>query len=116
MADGPLGPARVAKTGSVILARDTGAPLICILWGADRCWTLSTWDRNLVPMPFARVAIYYSKPIWVPKSAHGEELESYRNLLEKSLNHGARWCDEYFGPERPWRKVNEEGVSEVGPL
>jgi len=116
MADGPLGPARVAKKGCVILARDTEAPLICILWGADRCWTLNTWDRSLIPKPFARMVIYYTEPMWVPNSAHGKELEVYRRLLEKRLNQGARWCDECFGQERPWRKVKEKGVPEVGPL
>jgi hypothetical protein len=32
------------------------------------------------------------------------------------LNQGTRWCDEHFGPERPWRKIKEKGVLEVGPL
>jgi len=116
LADGPVGPARVAKMGSVVLARDTRVPLIPILWSADRCWTLNTWDRYLIPKPFARVVFYYAEPIWVPPSVKGDELEYYRRLLEEKLNEGTQWCDEHFGPERPWRKVKKEGVPEVGPL
>jgi lysophospholipid acyltransferase (LPLAT)-like uncharacterized protein len=116
LADGPVGPARVAKIGSLIIARDAEVPLIGVHWGADRCWVLNSWDRNLIPKPFARVAILYSEPIWVQRKARGEELEAYRKLFEQRMNQGARWCDEQFGPERPWRKVKEEGIPEIGPI
>jgi hypothetical protein len=116
LADGPLGPARVAKIGSVIMARDAEAPLIPVLWGADRCWVLNSWDRYLIPKPFARVVIHYAQPILVPASAAGEGLEKYRKLFEDRLNDGTRLCDEYFGPERPWRKVKKEGMPETGPM
>jgi lysophospholipid acyltransferase (LPLAT)-like uncharacterized protein len=104
LADGPRGPARVAKIGSVIMARNAGVPLIPLTWGGDRCWMFNSWDRYLIPKPFARVVVYIAEPIWVPKSAKGESLETYRLLLEKRLNEGTRWCDEQFGTERPWHK------------
>ncbi|MBW2615050.1 MAG: lysophospholipid acyltransferase family protein [Deltaproteobacteria bacterium] len=116
LADGPLGPARVAKIGSIVLARNSEAALLPILWGADRCWLLNTWDRYLIPKPFARVVVYYCEPILIPRSAKGDELEKYRRLFEERLNEGTRWCDEQFGRERPWRKVKKEGVPEIGPL
>lgn len=116
LADGPQGPAREAKIGSVVMARDAGVPLIPGLWGADRCWILNSWDRYMIPKPFARISLYWGDPIWVPPEADGEELEAYRRLFEDSLNRGTRWCDEQFGPERPWRKVKEAGVPEIGPL
>jgi len=116
LADGPLGPPRVAKMGSVIIARETGSPLIPVLWGADRCWVLNSWDRYLIPKPFAKVVIHYAKPIWVPASATKDELEQYRKLFEQRLNDVTRLCDEYFGPERPWRKPKKEGIPEIGPI
>jgi lysophospholipid acyltransferase (LPLAT)-like uncharacterized protein len=116
LADGPVGPARVAKIGALIIARDAEVPLIGVLWGADRCWVLNSWDRNLIPKPFSRVVFLYSEPIWIQRRARGEELEAYRKLLEERLNQGARWCDEQFGQERPWRKVKEGGPPEIGPL
>ena len=99
-----------------VLARDAGVPLIPSLWGADRCWILNSWDRYLIPKPFAGIALYWGYPIWVPPEADGEDLEAYRRLFEDSLNRGTRWCDEQFGPERPWRRVKEAGVPEIGPL
>jgi lysophospholipid acyltransferase (LPLAT)-like uncharacterized protein len=114
--DGPQGPARKAKMGAVIIARDAEAPLFPILWGADRCWVLNSWDRMLIPKPFARIALCYAEPILVPSTATGEKLETYRHLLEERLNQAARWCDEQFGVERPWRKVPKPGTPEIGPL
>ncbi len=115
-ADGPLGPPRIAKMGAIIMARSADAPLIPVLWGADRCWCLNTWDRYLIPKPFARVAVYFAEPIWIPASTKREGLEQFRTLLEGRLNEGARWCDEQFGQQRPWRKVKKQGVSELGPI
>ena len=116
LADGPLGPARVAKIGAVIMAHEARVPLIPLIWGADRCWTLNSWDRFLIPKPFARIVIYYADPIWIPPSVDRKKVEDYRRLLEENLNQGAHWCDTHFGPERPWRKVKEKGQTEVGPL
>lgn len=116
LADGPQGPARVAKAGSVLIARDAEVSIIPVVWSADRCWMFNSWDRYLVPKPFARVAIFYAEPLWIPRSTRGEKLEEYRRLLEDRLNQGTRWCDEQFGSERPWRKVTEDGTSEIGPL
>lgn len=116
LADGPLGPARNAKMGAVIMARDTQSPLIPLLWSADRCWMLNSWDRYMIPKPFARIVFHYGEPIWVPDGAGKDELETFRRLLEERLNAGTSWCDEHFGPERPWRRVKEEGAPEVGPF
>jgi lysophospholipid acyltransferase (LPLAT)-like uncharacterized protein len=116
LADGPQGPARVAKLGTVLIARDGGAPVIPVLWGADRCWTFNSWDRYLLPKPFARIVLYAGEPLWVPQTVRGQELEKYRLLLEERMNEGTRWCDRHFGPERPWRKVTKAGMPEIGSL
>jgi lysophospholipid acyltransferase (LPLAT)-like uncharacterized protein len=116
LADGPVGPARVAKIGSVVMARNAEVPLLPVVWGADRCWVLNSWDRFLIPKPFARIVFCHAEPIWIPRSAQGESLETYRSLFEERLNQATRWCDEHFGSERPWRKVREKGMIEVGPL
>jgi lysophospholipid acyltransferase (LPLAT)-like uncharacterized protein len=116
LADGPQGPPRVAKMGAVAMAKETGVPLISVLWGADRCWVFNSWDRYLVPKPFAKVAVFYTEPISVPPTAEGSALEDCRRLFEERLNQGTKWCDEYFGTERPWRKATEEGMPEIGPV
>lgn len=105
-ADGPRGPARTAKPGPVLLAARNGVPLLPVMWGADRCWVLDTWDRYLIPKPFARVAVRFGDPIYVPRSTRREDLEPYRTRFEDEMNKAARWCDEQFGETRPWKRVD----------
>ena len=45
-----------------------------------------SWDRFLLPYPFARVSIAYGEPFLVPGDADREERERYRLLLEKRLH------------------------------
>jgi lysophospholipid acyltransferase (LPLAT)-like uncharacterized protein len=111
--DGPVGPPRVAKIGTIILARLTGAPIIPIVWGADRCWVLNSWERFIIPKPFARISYCYGEPIWIPFSAKSEEMEEYRQTMEDRLNSMTQWCDEQFGKERPWGKGKDSPPATV---
>lgn len=57
-ADGPRGPAMVAKPGAVQLAQLTVATCIGAFYVLpDRAWTLPSWDKFLIPKPFARVVV-----------------------------------------------------------
>ncbi len=104
LADGPLGPPRVAKVGSVIIAKEAQAPIIPVVWGGNRCWCLNSWDRNLIPKPFSKIVIKYPPPIWVHSDASRSEIEGFRRKLEDSLNEASKWCDDYFGVNWPWNK------------
>ena len=52
---------------------------------AYRAWTLRSWDRKMVPKPFATVAISVGEPFYVPRSATAEEVEQYRQRLDAAL-------------------------------
>jgi lysophospholipid acyltransferase (LPLAT)-like uncharacterized protein len=55
-ADGPRGPARVAKAGPVQLAELAGARWIGAYHAQpDRAWSLKSWDRFIIPKPFSTV-------------------------------------------------------------
>jgi len=74
--DGPRGPRHVFAPGALILAQRTGRPVIMLGATASRAWRLGSWDRHLVPKPFATVTIRYSAPQWVQvpaaRDAEGE--------------------------------------------
>ena len=55
--DGPRGPARHLKRGILVLARVSGAPVLAMGFAADRHWRLNSWDRLIIPRPFARVRL-----------------------------------------------------------
>ena len=48
--------------GALIVAQRTGRPVIALAATASRAWRLPSWDRHLVPKPFATVTIHYSAP------------------------------------------------------
>jgi len=104
LVDGPTGPARVVKRGAVLIARETGAPMIPEMWGCDRAWVLNTWDRYMIPKPFARIYVIHGEPIYVPSGVGEEDVEKYRVLLEERMHEGSRRCDERFAIERPLRR------------
>ncbi|NNC23235.1 lysophospholipid acyltransferase family protein [Salinisphaera sp. USBA-960] len=63
--DGPSGPALEAKSGAARLAQLTGFPLLPLRCRADRYWQLNTWDRLIIPKPFARIEFEVAQPIAV---------------------------------------------------
>ena len=86
IADGSQGPARIAQAGAVLLASRTGAPILPSAWAADHCWHLRSWDKTVIPKPWATISYHYGSPLHVPPGTRGEELEKYRLKLEQSLN------------------------------
>jgi lysophospholipid acyltransferase (LPLAT)-like uncharacterized protein len=61
--DGPRGPARTFAPGALIAAQRAGAPVIAVGVSAKAAWRLRSWDRFVIPKPFGRVTVAYSKPI-----------------------------------------------------
>lgn len=57
--DGPRGPARVFAPGAAVAAQRTGALIAPIRARASRAWRLKSWDRFLIPKPFARVTVSF---------------------------------------------------------
>jgi lysophospholipid acyltransferase (LPLAT)-like uncharacterized protein len=86
VADGSQGPAREAQPGAIVLASRTGAPILPTAWSADRYHAFGSWDRSILPYPFARIYLCHAEPIWVLPRIQGQELEDKRLELEKSLN------------------------------
>lgn len=60
--DGPRGPRRVPKPGTLWLSELAGAPLLPIAVKASRALRLKTWDHCLLPLPFATVEVRVGAP------------------------------------------------------
>lgn len=84
--DGPRGPRCVAKAGVIHLARATGATIFPITYAATRQRQLHSWDRLIIPLPFARVTYVGGEPLQVPRHATDQDVEALRCELETRLN------------------------------
>jgi lysophospholipid acyltransferase (LPLAT)-like uncharacterized protein len=80
--DGPRGPARVAKPGVLALARSTGAPIHPLGFAARPALRFGSWDRTVLPLPFARVVCVVGDPL----EAGRGKLGASREQLQAELN------------------------------
>ena len=77
--DGPRGPRHVFAPGALIVAHRTGRPIIALGATASRAWRLRSWDRHVIPKPFATITIRYSEPQYVlAETAREAPLEQAR--------------------------------------
>jgi len=86
VADGSQGPARQAQAGCILMASKSGKPIFPVAWAADRALIFNSWDRTVVPLPFARVVVRIGEPLTVPSAVTSEQVEAYRLELEQRLN------------------------------
>jgi len=98
--DGSQGPALKVQAGAILLASKTGAPILPFVWGADRYWAFKSWDRTVLPKPFAKLAVYYGAPLYVPAGIRAADLEACRVDLEGRLLALYRQAWGRFGIER----------------
>ena len=60
--DGPRGPAETFAPGALVAAQRSDSFILPVAAAADRAWRLRSWDRFVIPKPFARVTIAYTTP------------------------------------------------------
>jgi lysophospholipid acyltransferase (LPLAT)-like uncharacterized protein len=68
-ADGPRGPAMVAKPGVTQLAKLADTTVRAFYAHPDRAWQLRSWDRFLIPKPFSRVTIAWTVKVPAEEAA-----------------------------------------------
>ena len=84
--DGPRGPARTSKVGIVSLARLTGVGITGLTFSARPALRFSSWDRMILPLPFARVLCHFDEPLHVASETAPEKEEELLAQLDASRN------------------------------
>ena len=97
--DGPQGPRRELKPGVVAAAQRAGVPILPIHAEARRAWRFRSWDRFMLPKPFARVRVTYGRPITVAEGRQGlaQALEEANAAME-TVTRTAAWPDDAATP------------------
>ena len=83
--DGPRGPRHSVAPGALLAAHRAGVRIVPLAASASAFWQLGSWDRFMIPKPFARVTIAYGDPLPVeaPSSREaGERTEVLANAME----------------------------------
>jgi len=75
-----------SKAGAIVLPQLSGAPIYLFTLETDRCWRIKSWDRLIIPKPFAKISIRIPEPISIPRELNRGQLEEQRLQLENALN------------------------------
>ena len=86
--DGPRGPAGVIKTGVVSLARATEAVVVPVYATSDRAWYFNSWDRFMLPKPFASVNLRFGEMLDLTSGVSDKDFELHRIRLQEIMQPG----------------------------
>ncbi len=93
--------ARVAGLGIIMLARESGRPIMPFAMATSRFVRLHNWDRTTINLPFGRGALVGIEEIHVPPDADAETMEKLRARLEDVLNESTRRAYALVGRPEP---------------
>lgn len=84
--DGSRGPRGIAQNGIITLAQKTGGLLLPVAASSRQSFVYRwSWDRTVMPWPFARVHVGFADTIEVPRQLDDAATEEIRRRLEATL-------------------------------
>jgi lysophospholipid acyltransferase (LPLAT)-like uncharacterized protein len=88
---------RKAGLGIIMLARESGRPIVPVAIATSRFKRLNNWDRSVIHLPFGRGVMMGGDLIRVPPDADSATMETLRQQLETELNALTRRAYAYVG-------------------
>ena len=88
---------RIAGLGIIMLARESGRPIMPFAMATSRFVRLHNWDRTTINLPFGRGAVVGIDAVQVPPDADAETMERLRQQVETYLNEATRLAYEKVG-------------------
>lgn len=83
--DGPRGPAYELGPGIIFLAQKSGAAVVPINMEYSSCWRLKSWDRFILPRPFAKIRVIIGQPHRVRSTSTADDFEAERLRLQDAM-------------------------------
>lgn len=92
--DGPRGPRGRVQDGVILLASESGRAIQPAGFAVSPAWRSNSWDRFVIPWPFARISGYVGDPLVVPPELSREERRSYAEELERRMQSAQERAEE----------------------
>jgi lysophospholipid acyltransferase (LPLAT)-like uncharacterized protein len=83
--DGPRGPRFKFKPGAIFTAQISRKAVVPIAYAAKPAWILRTWDKFVIPPPFAKVSIAIGEPYFPPEKLDAEQMAAAQRELERRM-------------------------------
>ncbi len=83
--DGPRGPAYELGPGIILLAQKSGSAVLPVNMEYSSCWRLKSWDRFILPRPFAKIRVIIGQPHRVRSTDTVADFEAERLRLQDAM-------------------------------
>jgi lysophospholipid acyltransferase (LPLAT)-like uncharacterized protein len=107
--DGPRGPRRQLKPGVVMIASQSGLPIVPVGIGFVRAIRIGSWDHFALPIPGSTMVGVFGEPIFVPRDLDRAALKEWVQFVEQQMLHltqlAENWAD----------GIRREGLSTPAP-
>jgi lysophospholipid acyltransferase (LPLAT)-like uncharacterized protein len=101
--DGPRGPRGSVAPGTVLVSVRGAVPIVPLGVASRPAWRARSWDRFLVPPPFARVWVVYGAAIAPDPASPGEAAERVARAMQAVEQEASGYAEGATRPERSVR-------------
>ncbi len=107
--DGPRGPRRQLKPGVVMIASQSGLPIVPVGIGFVRAIRIGSWDRFALPIPGSTMVGVFGEAISVPRDLDRAALHDWVRLVEQRMLELTQLADDWA------LRIGREGKSALPP-
>lgn len=83
--DGPKGPRHQVKDGAIFIGKKLDKVVLIGLLSCKRYKRFNSWDKFILPLPFAKITITYSEPIYLSDGIEKEDIEKDKQILQNRM-------------------------------
>lgn len=83
--DGSKGPRFNVKSGPIYIAKLADNIILPVLFSINHYKMLNTWDRFIIPYPFAKIRVCYGEPFLVTDDKDKQTVEKERLSLQNTM-------------------------------
>lgn len=83
--DGPKGPRHTVKDGAVFIAKKLDKVIVIGLIHSKSVKRFASWDRFILPLPFARIDVTYSDPIFLSDADDEAGVKADTQILQNKM-------------------------------
>ena len=88
--DGPKGPRKIAKEGSIKLAKKHKVPIVAASAISSSYWELPSWDQTKIPKPFSTIYVKFDEHYFNNDQINSKNISKYiddnQNQLTKEID------------------------------
>lgn len=83
--DGPRGPRFAFKPGALFVAQISQAPIVPLAFAAKPAKVFRTWDKFVLPSPFARIVIAIGEPVMISRELSAEQVDAMQSTMSRKM-------------------------------